>query len=183
MSQWMNRANTQALMIDMQVKLTAAMPDREELIQNTQLLIKSLQILGIPITVSQQYTKGLGQTDSRLMEEVGLTEYLDKITYSCFADPGIRAQLEKEADRKTILLFGIESHICVWQTAQDLLAEGYRVEIVCDCVSSRKEKDREIALRRMEAAGMILTTREACIYELLEQAGTADFKKILPLIK
>ena len=183
MSRIMNRSNTQAILIDMQEKLLKVMPEKEELLRRTEILLKGLKLLDIPVIVSQQYTKGLGMTDPTLMEAGGFTSYLDKITYSCFADEGIRKAVESNPERKTVLLFGIESHICLWQTAQDLLDSGYQVEVVCDCVASRKEADREIALRRREKSGAVLTTTEACLFELLEKAGTEEFRAISRLIK
>ena len=183
MSKIMNRANTQAILIDMQDRLLAVMPEKEELVHRMETLLKGLAVLHIPVTVTQQYTKGLGMTDERLMEAGGLSGYLDKITYSCYADEAIREQIRKDPLRTTVLLFGIETHICLWQTAQDLLEEGYAVEVVCDCVASRKESDREIALRRLEKSGAVLTTTEACLFELLEKAGTDEFRAISKLIK
>ena len=183
MSDKMNISNTFAVMVDMQERLLAAMPDREGLVRRTETLLKGLSVLNIPITVTQQYTKGLGQTDPSLMEAGGLEGYFDKITYSCWADDAIRNAWKSCSQRKTALLFGIEGHICLWQTAQDLLEAGYRVYVVTDCTESRKASDKETAYRRLEQAGAVLTTTEACLFELLEKAGTPEFKTISKLIK
>ena len=174
---------TQAIMIDMQEKLLAAMPDPEGLVRRTGILISGLSVLGVPVTVTQQYTKGLGKTDGRLMQACGTEEYYDKITYSCWEDDHIREAVSALPERKTVLLFGVETHVCVWQTARDLLENGYDVQIVCDCVESRKTIDKETAFRRMEQAGAVLTTVEACLFDMLKTAGTPEFKAVSKLVK
>ena len=182
MAEQERRLQVQAVMIDMQDKLLAAMPEAEKLLENTERLLKGLRLLEIPVTVTQQNTKGLGPTDSGLIEAGGLKEYYDKMTYSCFADEKIRKDW-LESGKKTFILFGIESHICLWQTAGDLLKEGFEVQIVCDCIASRKSYDKEVALRRLERAGAVLMTTEAVLFELLERAGTPEFKAISKLVK
>lgn len=183
MSFVMNRENTLAIMVDMQEKLLAAMPDRAALAERTGILLKGLKILDIPVIVTQQYTKGLGNTDPALMEILGDEHFYDKLSYSCCRDSGIRNAIASYEDRKTVLLFGIESHICIWQTAQDLLHAGFSVQVVSDCVSSRKTFEKEMALRRLERAGAYLTSTESCLFEMLEEAGTAEFKAVSKLIK
>ena len=178
-----NRNNTRAVMIDMQDRLLAAMPEKEKLMQNTEKLLKGLKVLGVPVTVTQQYTKGLGSTEESLMKASGAETYFDKIAYSCWSDTAIREEWQKDRERTVFLLFGVESHICLWQTARDLVEAGYSVQIVCDCISSRKPFDQEIALRRLESIGVTLTTAEACLFEMLERAGTDEFKAISKLVK
>lgn len=179
----LERQYTQAVMIDMQDRLLAAMPEPEELTRRTAVLLEGLRLLRIPLIISQQYTRGLGMTNEVLLKAAGTSEYCDKITYSCYADPDIRKKLEEDQNRKTVLLFGVESHICLWQTARDLIEAGFQVEAVTDCMSSRHHYDHETALRRLEQAGAIMTTTEACLFELLGRAGTDEFKSISKLIR
>ena len=178
-----DRRYTQAVMIDMQPRLLTAMLDAERVVGSCALLLKGLKVLGVPVTVTQQYTRGLGDTDERLMDAWSGSVVYDKITYSCWEDEAIRDRIESDPARNTVLVFGAETHICVLQTAEDLLAAGYDVHIVCDCVTSGKAYDMEIALRRLESEGAVLTTAETCLFELLGRAGTPEFKEISALVK
>ena len=130
------------------------------------------------MVVTQQYTKGLGMTVEPIRQAVGSEEYVDKIAFSVYDD--VKEQLE---GKQFVLLCGIESHICVLQTVIDLKANGYVPVLVTDCVSSRKEKDKEIALKRARQEGAILTTYESVLFELLRVAGTETSKKIQKLIR
>ena len=174
--------NTSAVMIDMQQKLMPPMENRSGVTERTAYLLRCLAELGIPVIVTQQYTRGLGDTETALMEAAKAEAVFDKITYSCYQDDAIRDYWEKSG-RKNILIWGVEAHICVQQTALDLVSEGYRVYVICDCTDSRNSYDREIAFRRMEQQGIVLTTSESVVYELLERAGTDLFRRISRLTK
>ncbi|MCD8124475.1 MAG: hydrolase [Lachnospiraceae bacterium] len=174
---------TQAVMIDMQERLLPAMERQTEVREKTEMLLRGLQILEIPVTVTQQYTRGLGPTAETLREAAGTNEYVEKLSFSCFPEPAFREALEAHSERPSVILFGVETHVCVMQTALDLLADGWDVFLVCDCVDSRRGSDREIALRRMEAAGVVLTTAESALFELLGRAGSDTFKRISKLVK
>lgn len=175
--------NTQAWMIDIQERLLPAMSQPEQLIQRTETLLKGLRLLDVPVAVSQQYTKGLGMTDPRLLAAAGTEKWMEKITFSCLKEPEMRQRLEMERERKNVLVFGIEAHICVLQTVLDLKASGYQPLVVADCLDSRKLLDKEVAMRRMEQEGVLLTTVESCLFELMECAGTDVFRQISRLIK
>lgn len=179
----MNREQTQAWIIDIQERLLPAMEQPERLVEQSVKLLRGLQLLEIPVTISQQYTRGLGMTDARILAAAGQEAYWEKITFSCLGEPEMRRRLEMFPERKTVVLLGIESHICVLQTALDLKTAGYEPVVAADCVDSRKSQDKEFALRRMEQEGIRLTTVEACLFELLERAGSDLFRQISRLIK
>ena len=169
---------TIALVIDYQEKLVPAMHESEELIHNACILLEGLKILGVPMVVTQQYTKGLGMTVDTVKDAVGSETYVDKIAFSAYDDVK-----EKLAEKEFVLVCGIESHICVLQTILDLKENGYIPILVTDCVASRKEKDKKIALRRAREEGAILTTYESVLFELLKVAGTETSKRIQKLIR
>ena len=169
---------TAAILIDYQEKLLHVMHEKEELMEHSGILIQGLRVLEIPMTVTQQYTKGLGDTHESLMKAAGLTEYREKIAFS--AMDVIREDIQ---DKKFIILCGIEAHICVLQTLLDLKAEGYVPVLVEDCISSRTAHNKEMAVERAKQEGAIITTYESLLFELLKEAGTERSRKIQRLIK
>lgn len=175
--------DTLALIIDYQERLVPVINNSQELIHNTTKLIKGFNILDVPMLVTQQYTKGLGMTVAEIKELYGDDfTYYDKLTFSCAQDESIRKAIA-QSGRKNIIICGVEAHICVLQTVIDLLADGYKVIIVEDCIGSRKEYDKLTAIKRAIAEGAIPTTYEAILFELTQVAGTQNFKKISELIK
>ena len=175
--------DTLALIVDFQERLIPAIENREMLLHNTEILIKGLRALNIPMLVTQQYTKGIGMTHPMLVDALGGNfEYLDKITFSCAEDEAIMKKIE-DSGKKNIIICGIEAHICVLQTVIDLKAKGFHVILVEDCVGSRKESDRQLGLKRALLEGVIPTSYESILYELTRVAQTAAFKEILKLIK
>lgn len=172
------REEAAAVVIDYQEKLVPAMHKKEELIRNSQILLKGLKILGVPMCVTQQYTKGLGMTVSEIQEAAGTKAYMDKISFST-ADV-IAEQIQ---GKKYVILCGMEAHICVLQTLIDLKAKGYVPVLVEDCISSRKKNDKKMAIERAIQEGAIVTTYEAVLFELLKEAGTEESKAIQRLIK
>ena len=173
-----DRENTTALVIDYQEKLVPVMSEKERLIHDSEILLKGLRELGIPMTITQQYTKGLGTTVTEITDAVGHEAYIDKISFSAFD-----CVKEKIQGKKFVIVCGIETHICVLQTVVDLAANGYISVVVEDCVSSRKESDKRVALQRMREEGAIVTTYESVLFELLKVAGTEESKRIQRLIK
>ena len=180
--QILQKQKTALLIIDIQEKINAVMLDREFLVHNTVKLIKGCKILGVPIFITEQYPKGLGTTEPEIMEALGQALPLQKMTFSC---GGVAALLSafKKKSIKQVMVAGIEAHVCVQQTALDLLANRYQVHVIRDAVSSRKTTDAEAALARLQNAGAVLTTVEAALFELLERAGTPQFKEISRLVK
>ncbi len=169
---------TGAVVIDMQEKLMMAMNETKACEEKAAMLLKGLQVLSIPTVIVQQYTKGLGMSVPEVWEASGETEYLDKISFSALevAEPKIH-------DKKYILVCGMEAHCCVLQTVIDLAGAGYVPVLVTDCIGSRRESDREMAIRRAEQEGAVLTSSEAILFELLKEAGTPLSKEILKIVK
>ena len=174
---------TMALIIDFQERLVPVIHNSEELIRSSSILVKGLKALEIPMVVSQQYTRGIGMTVPAIIEAAGEEfAYLDKVSFSCAEDEELLRKI-RETGKKNIILSGIEAHICVLQTAIDLIAKGYNVILVEDCIGSRRESDKEVAVRRAYAEGAIVTTYESILFELTRVAKTEVFKTISGLIK
>lgn len=167
------------LVVDIQARLLPAMAEPELVTANTAKLVAAAKRLAIPVVVSEQYPKGLGPTVESL---AGAGTVIAKMSFSCAADPGIAAHLES-LGRRRIVLCGIESHVCVLQTALGLKAKGYEVAVVWDAVSSRKLADKELAAGRLRAGGVDLVGTEMAIFEWLGVAGTPEFKELSALIK
>lgn len=175
--------DTLALIIDFQERLLPVIDRKEQLIHNAGILVKGLNTLNIPMIVTQQYTKGIGMTVPALMDAVGEDfTYYDKITFSCADDETIMNKIE-EYGRKNIIICGAEAHICVLQTAIDLMSKGYHVIMVEDCIGSRKENDRQIGVWRAVSEGVVITTYEAILFELTRKAKSDVFKEISRLVK
>lgn len=161
------------LLIDVQEKLTPLVHQSQALIDRCQWLMALANASEVPCLVSEQYPQGLGKTLSVLQH----TDAIEKIHFSCWQKPLFQQRLQNLA-KKQIVLIGIETHVCVLQTAMDLLAAGYQVFVVVDAVSSRYELDHNYALKRMENAGIALITHEMVFFEWIRQAGTPEFKRL-----
>jgi nicotinamidase-related amidase len=178
-------ANQCALVvIDMQEKLLNAAQNREELVRNCRLLIRLAHILEIPVLVTTQYSRGLGATAGEITELLPGVQPLDKMEFGCFGLEEFRSSLhELPGHRTTLLLCGMESHICVMQTALGALENGYIVHVASDAVSSRTDWNWRLGLERMESAGCVISSTEMMMYELLRRSGSAEFKEMLKYIK
>ena len=171
------------IVIDIQEKLLPPIFQKEQLIRNAQLLIKLAGILKIPTIATAQYTKGLGNTVPEIRSLVP-DSGIDKQVFSCFGSDVFCSMLKRLSGRKnTLLLCGMESHICVMQTALNALREGYLVHVASDAVSSRTEWNWKIGLERMRAAGAVISSTEMMIYELLRSSNTEAFKQMLPYLR
>lgn len=172
------------IVIDIQQKLLPPIFQREQLVRNSQLLIRAAGILKIPALISTQYAKGLGGTVPEISSLLPGTEAIDKTLFSCFGSDAFCALLKRlPGQRTTLLLCGMESHICVTQTALAALREGYLVHVASDAVGSRTEWNWKIGLDRMRAAGAIISSTEMMIYELMRSSSSAAFKELLPYLK
>ena len=172
------------LVIDIQQKLLPPIFQKDQLVRNSQLLIRAAGILKIPAVVSTQYAKGLGGTVPEIAALLPETEAIDKTLFSCFGSDVFCSLLKRlPGQRTTLLLCGMESHICVTQTALGALREGYLVHVASDAVSSRTEWNWKIGLERMRAAGAIISSTEMMIYELMRSSSSAAFKELLPHLK
>ena len=172
------------VVIDIQEKLLPPIFQKDQLVKNTQLLIRAAGILKIPAMVSTQYAKGLGGTVAELASLLTGTEAMDKTLFSCFGSEAFCSALKRfPSQRNTLLLCGMESHICVMQTALGALREGYLVHVASDAVSSRTEWNWKIGLDRMRSAGAVISSTEMMIYELMRSSSSAAFKELLPHLK
>jgi len=177
-----SRKNALLLVIDMQERLLRQVPNSADLIKNTAILIKCCKILGLPVIVTEQYPEGIGPTDSSLSPDLDQCPKITKRTFSCCREPLFLKALEATA-RKQIIIAGIETHVCVFQTAADLIQNGYEVQVVKDAVGSRTTANMEIGLARMRDKGVDITSLESAVFELLETSACPEFKQILRLIK
>ena len=172
------------LVVDIQEKLLPPIFQKEQLVRNAKLLIRAAGVLKIPAIVSTQYAKGLGGTVPEVASLLPETEAIDKNLFSCFGSDVFCTLLKRlPGSRNTLLLCGMESHICVTQTALAALREGYLVHVASDAVSSRTEWNWKIGLDRMRAAGAVISSTEMMIYELLRSSGSPAFKEMLPYLK
>jgi nicotinamidase-related amidase len=176
------RNNTILLVIDMQERLLPKIEDSENLTKNTAILIQCCKILNLPALVTEQYPEGVGPTVSALLPDLDHCPKISKKTFSCLREPLFRKTLESAA-RKQIIIAGIETHVCVFQTAADLIQEGYEVQVVQDAVGSRTSANKKIGLERMRSKGVDITSMESVVFELLETSVCAEFKQVLRLIK
>src|SRR5580698_9552954 len=172
------------LVADIQEKLLPPIFQKEQLVRNSQLLIRAAGVLKIPAIISTQYAKGLGKTVPEVASLLPETEAIDKDRFSCFGSEAFCTLLKRlPGHRNTLLLCGMESHICVMQTALAALCEGYLVHVASDAVSSRTEWNWKIGLERMRAAGAVISSTEMMIYELMRASSSPAFKEMLPHLK
>jgi nicotinamidase-related amidase len=172
------------IVVDMQERLLPPIWEKERLVRNVQLLIRLAGILKLPALVTTQYAKGLGNTVPDIANLLPNTPAIDKLMFSCFGSDAFCSMLKRlPGQRTTILLCGMEAHICVMQTALGALREGYMVHVAADAVSSRTELNWQIGLDRMRSAGAIVSSTEMMIYELLRSSGAPAFKELLPYLK
>ncbi|HET6178475.1 MAG TPA: hydrolase [Candidatus Sulfotelmatobacter sp.] len=170
--------------IDIQERLLPLIFQRDQLVRNSQLLIRAAGIMKIPALISTQYAKGLGRTVPEIASLMPETEAIDKTLFSCFGSDAFCSLLKRlPGNRNTLLLCGMESHICVAQTALAALREGYLVHVASDAVGSRTEWNWKVGLERMRAAVAIISSTEMMIYELMRASSSAAFKELLPHLK
>jgi nicotinamidase-related amidase len=173
---------TQLVVVDLQEKLLPHIAEHETVISQVVRMVRAARELELPITVSEQYPEGLGRTPAAVLVAAEGASRLEKLAFSLWQDEPIREHLLSLA-RPHILLVGIETHVCVQQTAFDLLETQMTPLVLADAVGSRRPLDRDIALERMRSAGIGVTTVESAIFEMLDQAGTELFKRILPIVR
>ena len=172
------------IVIDIQEKLLPPIFQKEQLIRNAQLLIRAAGLLKIPALVTTQYAKGLGHTVADIASLLPETDAIDKNLFSCFGSELFCTLLKRlPGNRNTVLLCGMEAHICVMQTALSALREGYVVHVASDAVSSRSEWNWKVGLERMRAAGSVISSTEMMIYELMRSSSSPAFKEMLPYLK
>ncbi|MFH0736844.1 MAG: hydrolase [bacterium] len=174
--------NTALLIIDVQAKIFPVMFESEKLLENTLKLIKGIKVLEMPIYYTEQYPKGLGETIQQIKDELTDIRPIEKMTFSCYGAYNLFERL-KQGGITDVIICGIEAHVCVLQTALDLIANGFSVHLPADAVSSRKKFDYKIAIQRMRQHGIEITLTESVLFELLRVCGTDQFKQISKIVK
>jgi len=170
------------VVVDVQGKLAQLMHGKETLFKSIQILIQAAQILDIPILWCQPCPAALGATIPEIAEFLTGNEPIDKSAFSCCGHEAFNAKLNELA-RNQVLLCGIETHVCIYQTAADLMRKGFRVDVPADAVSSRTHDNKQIALRRMAGLGVNITSVEMALFELLRTADHPKFRQVAKLIK
>ncbi len=180
---WLDGEKAVLVVIDVQEKLTPAMNQElyKQLVLHTNLLTSGFKALNLPIIATEQYPKGLGHTSADI---VGATDKccIEKTAFSCCGEETFVAALEKTG-AKQVVIVGMESHVCVFQTVIDLLDKGYQVHLVKDAISSRFKSDYENAISNAAQAGAVITTTEMALFQLVKGAGTDSFKVISKLVR
>jgi nicotinamidase-related amidase len=180
----LDRHSVALLVLDLQAKLVPAVFEPQRVIRNSQLLLRLAQLIEIPTVLTCQYPKGLGNILPEITELAPGVEPMEKTSFGCFGEPDFLRRLKQRAPQATSLLVaGVESHICVMQTVLGALEAGYLVHVAADATSSRTEENWQIGLNRMERAGAVLSSTEMTIYELLRKSNTPEFKVLLPFLK
>ncbi len=177
----MSAADSTLLVVDVQEKLIRLVPGAARIIWNIRRLVEGAKILAVPVQATEQYPKGLGPTTPELAAVLG-SEIPAKVGFSCLACDEVAQKMAAD-DRPKVLLAGIEAHVCIQQTALDLLAAGKSVYVAVDAVGSRFAIDQKIAIKRMQSCGATLTTVEAALFEWCQTAGTPEFKQISALVR
>jgi nicotinamidase-related amidase len=178
----LDRSRAALVVVDVQEAFRPAVLDFERVAQNVSMLVRGAHILGLPTLVTEQYPKGLGHTVPEVAEHLGDVEPIEKVCFSAVEAAGFPRALQ-EARRDQVLLCGIEAHVCVNQTAEDLLADGVEVHVAQDAVTSRTDDNRALGLHKMERSGAVVTSVETALFELLREAGTPEFKEVQAIVK
>jgi nicotinamidase-related amidase len=179
---FLNRSDAVLVIVDVQERLAAVMSQRDKVLRNCLHLVEGADLLGLPFILTEQYPKGLGPTVPELREKIARYEPVEKITFDCCGEPSFSQKLAGTGKTKVILA-GMETHVCVLQTALGLMKEGYHVHVVEDAVCSRAKENFRAGLQFMRDAGAVITCTETVLFQLLEKAGTPEFKVISSLIK
>jgi nicotinamidase-related amidase len=170
------------LIIDIQKRILPVIKDYELVVESTLKLIKGFKAMDLPVYYTEQYPKGLGPTEEQIVNELDGIKPIEKMTFSC-SGAGELFNIFNAKNHSQIVVCGIESHVCVQQTVLDLIENGFQVDLAADAVSSRKEKDYNIALSRMRDHGTEVTTTESILFELLNVCGTDVFKQVSKIVK
>lgn len=177
----LNKETAALLVIDIQEKIMPAMLNSERVLENAVKLIRGFKVMNLPVYYTEQYPKGLGPTTAVLKEELP-GDAVQKMTFSCYGAGNLFKELAQKRLTQVIVC-GVESHVCVQQSAMDLTANGFQVYLAADAVSSRRELDYNTAMERMRMNGIQVTTTESILFELLNVCGTDEFKAVSKIIK
>jgi nicotinamidase-related amidase len=181
----LRRDRAAVLLVDFQERLAETMDAglRRAAAHNCQVLLTAARRLGIAVLATEQYPRGLGRTVPELAPLLGGIEVVEKLDFSCARAPGLSARLDALPPESAVVLAGMETHVCVYQSALDLLARGFAVHVPRDAVASRQRDNWEIGLRLMERAGAVVTSTETVLFQLLERAGTEEFRELSRLVR
>jgi len=171
------------VVVDLQEKLLPAIDEPGRVLKNSLLLLHLFRISGLPVVLTTQYRKGLGETVAEVLAAAPGVEPVDKVSFGCFGDAGFLSLLERLQGRDQLVVAGIEGHICVAQTVLGAIEKGYEVHVASDAVGSRLPSNREVGLRRMEKSGAVISSAEMAVYELLGTSDGTAFKRMLPYLK
>jgi nicotinamidase-related amidase len=172
-----NPATSRLLIVDCQERLVPHVMGGDHVVSQCASLVSAARVLEVPVLVSEHYPQGIGHTVAQLRSLVGDDEVLRKDHFSCFSEPGLKTRFTGDGCH-TLVVAGMESHVCVMQTALEAAEAGLNVFLVADAVGSRRPGDRELALERMRAAGIVLVTREMIIFEWAKRGGTDTFREL-----
>ncbi|NOR74848.1 MAG: isochorismatase family protein [Draconibacterium sp.] len=176
------KENTIGLVIDIQERLSPVMWENEMLLKNCKILIAGLQELKLPLITTQQYTNGLGETLPEIKSVINNFSFIEKRAFSCCDEPAFSEKIN-DLLAKNVIICGIESHVCVLQTAVDLKEAGLNPIVVMDCVSSRTKENIELAKERFRSEGIMMTSYESILFELTRSSAAAEFRAISKLVK
>lgn len=180
-----HRTRAVLAIVDIQERLLGALAEdrRTAVVERALIAVDTALVLGVPVLVSEQYPKGLGPTAAPIRQHLGdAFAPIEKLAFSCGRSPEFRQALERTG-RREVILCGVETHVCVLQTALDLVHENYQVFIAADAVASRRDVDRDTALALLRQAGVTIGTTEMFAFQMLECAGTDEFRKISKIVK
>lgn len=176
-----DKNKTAFVLVDLQEKFVPVINNVDEVISNSIILLKSAKVLKIPLIVTEQYPKGLGHTINRIPTAKD-NKIIEKKSFSCFGSDKFIRELER-MNIDTIILFGVEAHVCILNTALDALKRNFNVHVIADAISSRKEKNKLIAIERMRQSGVFIDSTETVLFQAMKEAGTEEFKQISKFIK
>jgi len=179
---FINKDDSALVIVDIQERLAVVMSEREKVIRNTLHLMEAAKLLQLPVIVTEQYPQGLGPTVSEIREALPSYEPIEKLAFSCCGEPGFMKALESTGKKK-IILCGMETHVCVLQTCIGSLREGYTVHAASDAICSRSKENFKTGIQFMRDAGAVITGTETVLFQLLERAGTEEFKALTKRIK
>lgn len=178
----LSRERAALVIIDFQEKLVPMVWKPEDVLENARLMIRGMPIYGIPILYTEHYPKGLGRTVPEIKALLPDVEPFEKVVFSAFGSDEFGKALEEQGIR-TLIVMGIESHICVSQTVHDAIEKGYGVHVIGDAISSRKELNHWVGIGKMKEAGAVISSTETALYEIQNRAANAEFKQLLDLVK
>lgn len=175
--------NAIVVAVDMQEPFLQGVFERERVVQGVRTLLQGARVLSLPVLCTTQYAKRMGETVPEIKELLNpLLPAFDKMEFSCLRSAPFTSELQRSG-RKQVLLCGVETHICINQTAHDLTAAGYQVHLAVDAVSSRTELNWRLGIDKMRQGGVLLSSVEIALYEMMQMAGTPEFQAMLPIVK